>query len=54
MNNWVYTDRGTEEMVKRAPSMDLQLATILRMNSSNLTLDRVGLEEHDNPDSQKK
>ena len=32
-------------MVKRAPSMDLQLATILRMNDSNMTIDRVGLNE---------
>ena len=33
--------RGYEEMVKRAPSMDLQLATILLKNSSNLTMDQV-------------
>lgn len=42
--------RGTEEMVKRAPSMDLQLATILKMNSSNLSIDQFGVEE-DNVDA---
>lgn len=39
------TKRGTEEMIKRAPSMDLQLATILRLNSSNMSIDRAGLDE---------
>lgn len=34
-------------MVKRAPSMDLQLATILKLNSSNITIDRLGLDEED-------
>lgn len=32
-------------MIKRAPSMDLQLATILRMNNSDMSVDRVGLED---------
>jgi hypothetical protein len=46
----LHTKRGTEEMIKRAPSMDLQLATILKMNSSNMSMDRAGLEEdYDEP-----
>ena len=36
---------GMEEVVKRAPSMDLQLATILLKNNSDLSIDRVGLED---------
>lgn len=35
--------REMNEMIKRAPSMDLQTATILIQNSSNLTIDKVGL-----------
>ena len=35
-------------MIKRAPSMDLQLATILMKNSSNLSIDQVGLDDDDN------
>ena len=41
-------NRGVEEMIKRAPSMDLQLATILMKNSSNLSIDQVGLDDDDN------
>ncbi|KAK4030097.1 hypothetical protein OUZ56_023054 [Daphnia magna] len=42
-----YSERGTDEIIKRAPSMDLQLATILRMNSSNFSIDRVGGDGND-------
>ncbi|XP_057365303.1 calcium-activated chloride channel regulator 1-like isoform X2 [Daphnia carinata] len=42
-----YSEKGTEEIIKRAPSMDLQLATILRMNSSNFSIDRLGRDEKD-------
>lgn len=38
-------ERGTDEVIKRAPSMNLQLGAILEMNSSNLSLDRAGLSE---------
>jgi hypothetical protein len=33
-------------MIKRAPSMDFQLATILRLNSSNMSIERAGLEDN--------
>lgn len=32
-------------MIKRAPSMDIQLATILTMNSSNLSINELGLNQ---------
>lgn len=34
-------------MIKRAPSMDLQLAAVLKLNSSNFSIDRLGLDEQD-------
>ena len=43
--DWSESQRGYDEMVKRAPSMDLQLAAILLKNSSNLTVDKVGLDD---------
>ena len=35
-----------EEVIKRARSIDLQLAAILTQNSSNLSINQVGLEEN--------
>lgn len=36
--------RDVEEVIKRAPSIDVQLAKILTLNSSNLSIDHAGVD----------